>query len=371
MNAWRAIFEGSMPLKDDGETLKETREEYKICVETSPSCFSRPVLARRPQPQARLLINHVQGPHLPNTVLMRDKISITLPPTDPVHKLLQLVAVGRPVDLAGLVDAHLLERVRLLGLLLGILAHHLAGALLGDDEVVLDLDAVVDGREHEVDKDDLAGPPHLRALLRAGLDHCPMVHREDRPRQAEIRPAQPALNLADDIPGKSKLRAEVAVTLLTRRRPALQIRLDTLLRLDAEGTAHSHDGVGTDIHRRAAGEVVVEPDVVILSDEGGDQSAGVDICHAGAVDGGEEQPPGGAKEGVEGLHQHGGGAAVLLRVEKQRRAEEHFGLLGVGGAGLLEQDVLARGQGLEGPLEVQPVGRGDVDCVDFWVVQDR
>lgn len=96
----------------------------------------------------------------------------------------------------------------------------------------------------------------------------------------------------------------------------------------------------------------------------------MDVRHARAVDGGEEQPPGGAEEGVEGLHQHGGGAAILLRVEEQWRAEEHFGLLGVGGAGLLEQDVLARGQGLERPLEVQPVGRGDVDCIDFWVVQD-
>lgn len=300
---------------------------------------------------------------------MRDEIPITLTPADPVHKLLQLVAVRRPINLAGLVDAHLLERVRLLGLLLGILAHHLAGALLRHDEVVLDVDAVVDGREHEIHKDDLARPPHLRALLPARLDHGPVLHRDGRPRQAEVRPAQPALDLADDVPRESELRPEAAVAPLARRRPALQVRLDALLGLGAEGPAQGHDGVGADVHGRTPREVVVEADVVVLGDEGRDDGAGAHVRHVWAVDGGQEQPPGRDEEGVEGLHQHGGRAA-LLWVQEQRRAEEELGLLGVGGAGLLEQDVLARGQGLERPLEVQPVGRGDVDCVDGWVVQD-
>lgn len=100
---------------------------------------------------------------------------------------------------------------------------------------------------------------------------------------------------------------------------------------------------------------------------------GLDVRDAVAVDGGREQPPGRVEEAVEGLHQHGGGPGTLLLLgpQEQRRVEEKLGLLGVGGARLLEQDVLPCGQGLERPLEVQPVGGGDVDRVDGRVVQDR
>ena len=46
------------------------------------------------------------------------------------------------------------------------------------------------------------------------------------------------------------------------------------------------------------------------------------------------------------------------------------GLLGVGGEGLLAQDVLPGGQRGQGPLGVEAVGEGDVDGVDVRIVDD-
>ena len=64
---------------------------------------------------------------------------------------------------------------------------------------------------------------------------------------------------------------------------------------------------------------------------------------------------------VEGLHHHQPGVAVV-------RLGHGPGLVGVGREGLLAQDVLARLEGGDGPVAVQPVGQRVVDGVDVGVV---
>ena len=63
---------------------------------------------------------------------------------------------------------------------------------------------------------------------------------------------------------------------------------------------------------------------------------------------------------VEGLHHH----QTWVAVDDLGHGP---GLVGVGGEGLLAQDVLAGPQRGDGPVAVQPVGEGVVDGVDVGV----
>ena len=123
------------------------------------------------------------------------------------------------------------------------------------------------------------------------------------------------------------------------------------------------DTVDADIHERAAGELAVEDVARAAAEDVVVAGRVLAEADAGAADGAklaeELAGPGegGVVQGTHGLEGHDAGRA--------RRGKHLAGLAGAGADGLLDEDVLARGDACERLLGVAGVGGPEVDGIDI------
>ena len=125
------------------------------------------------------------------------------------------------------------------------------------------------------------------------------------------------------------------------------------------------DGIAAHVHGGATGQRQLVADVTLLPQRGreGDVDLG-DVAQLARADDLDEALGQRVVLVVECLHHDDTRVAV-------GRLRHGPGLVGVGGERLLAQDVLARPEGGNGPVAVQPVGEGVVDRVDLGILHQR
>ena len=268
----------------------------------------------RTRAKATLFIGHIDHLHLRDGVLATNPV-LSLAALDLVHELLQLMPVRHPKRLTGEVGelaAGFLEGVSLA--LVGGLpaADDLAGRVVADVVLVVDIDAVPEDAVHEAVESQLA-LPHLclrRRERRVG-DGGLLLGDGEVGRGPVGGALQRGGRLADRPVGEAELGVEVVVALVVDAvGVGVHVTAETLLGLGVQRHPQRGHVVRAHCHNAAAGERVVEVDVVLAGAPPGNHGVGVDVLHLVVVDEGAEQGPRREEPAVEGLEQDG---AVGLR----------------------------------------------------------
>ena len=275
---------------------------------------------------------------------------------DPIHKLLQLVPVRHPVDFTGQVrkfPASLLEGVSLVRFVLHPFLNNLAGLLAAYLEDVLDINPMPENPVDQTVQRQLARPELCLGGGERVVGNCDFLvcNRHGRKSEYGLTPER-TLGFADSAVREAELGIEFVVTLVVNSiGEGLCIAAHTLHWIDAEDQAQCGEIVRTHGHHGAAGEVVIEVDVVLRGCPPRYHGSRRNVDHVGGVDQGPEERPGGVESIVKGFQKD-----RRVGLGQFGQPEEDFGLGGVGHAWLLEKDMLAGADGADGPLVVQTVG---------------